>query len=492
MKLGIDFGTSFSLPAASYLGSQVILLPSGKYGIPSVFYYDTWEGVLIGEEAEDAGQGDAAKFLKREIKLELNSSFTADGKTFSAVEIVGSILQNVVETAINTAQTKLINDSLEGVVISVPAAFEHNEKEFIKKAAELPKSLGGPELNVLGFIKEPVAAALAYYNTSLEDNTQILVYDLGGGTCDLAVVEAQSASREKYIVLESEMIRIGGKDWDERIAQYITTEVEKLAGVPIRYNRAYQEKIKRAAIAAKHAFSEKAGASYRDRVRAKVEINGKVYQVPITRTMLDELTGDLLYKTINLAKELVSRPNCQNINKIICVGGGSNMPQVIESLNREFPEMEVHVFEPEKAIAVGAAIYADKKAAGFVSDIAPYSYGIRCYDDYDKNPNKFVVINLIRKGDRLPKTQRHGFATPTEGLTTLSFKVYESSISDESYDEENIYGEYILEVELDMPPNVPKDYSVKVDMTLTTDGLIKVYADDLKGHAKEGRMLINY
>ena len=131
MKIGIDFGTSYSLPAMPYLDTNIVLLPSGKYGIPSVFYYDEWEGVLVGEEAENAGQGEEAKNLKREIKLELNSGFVADGKTFSAKQIVGYILNNVKENALAAANAKLINDELEGVVISVPAAFSHNEKEII-------------------------------------------------------------------------------------------------------------------------------------------------------------------------------------------------------------------------------------------------------------------------------------------------------------------------------------------------------------------------
>ena len=158
MKIGIDFGTSFSLPAVPYLDTNIVLLPSGKYGIPSVFYYDEWEGVLVGEDAENAGQGEEAKNLKREIKLELNSNFVADGRSFSAKQIVGYILNNVKENALSAAKAKLMNEDLEGVVISVPAAFSHNEKEFIKQAAEIPASQGGPGLNVLGFIAIPVSA----------------------------------------------------------------------------------------------------------------------------------------------------------------------------------------------------------------------------------------------------------------------------------------------------------------------------------------------
>ena len=110
MKLGIDFGTSFSLPAVTVLDTSVVLLPGGKYGIPSVFYYDEWEGVLVGEAAENAGQGEEAANLKREIKLELNSTFTADGKVFTARQIVGYILNHVKENALSAARAKLINE----------------------------------------------------------------------------------------------------------------------------------------------------------------------------------------------------------------------------------------------------------------------------------------------------------------------------------------------------------------------------------------------
>ena len=123
MKIGIDFGTSFSLPATFYLDQNILLLPGGKYGIPSVFYYDEWAGVLIGEGAERAGQGNNAKNLVREIKLDLRSTFAVDDKTFSAKQIVSYILRYVQDCAITTAREKLIEDPLEGVVISVPAKF---------------------------------------------------------------------------------------------------------------------------------------------------------------------------------------------------------------------------------------------------------------------------------------------------------------------------------------------------------------------------------
>ncbi|MFI3326772.1 MAG: Hsp70 family protein [Clostridia bacterium] len=484
MKLGIDFGTSFSVPATSYLGQNIILLPDGKYGVPSVFFYSDWEGILIGEGAEQAGQGDEAKNLKREIKLALNSKFTVDKEIFTAKQIVGHILSFIKDSAINTASTKLINEPLEGVVISVPARFSHNEKEVIKQAAEIPSSQGGPEFNVLGFIKEPVAAALAYFETALEDNTKVLVYDLGGGTCDIAIVEANSSLQEKYTVIDSDMIRLGGKDWDSKLEQYILNEVEKQSGENLSNNAGYLEKIKREAIITKHSFSECIAGQYRNRVRARVEINGRTYTVPITKALFDELTIDLFYKTLNLTKTLLDRNDGNSITNIICVGGGSNMPQVNEGLKRMFPSKTIQIFEPEKAIAVGAAIYAQycSDKTDFLSDIAAFSYGSRCLKDHAKNFEDLIVVNLIKKGDKLPNTSKHGFSTVIDNQRQVLFRIIENLNIVDEYDYDKHNDPHIMDVILEMPPNMPEGTSVTLYMTLTMDGIIEVKADDNNGH----------
>lgn len=497
MKLGIDFGTSFSLGATIHLGMKTILLPGGTYGIPSVFYYDGDEGVLIGEEAEAAGQGNLAKNLKREIKLELNSTFVADGKKFSAKEIVGYILRYVKEVSLQIAQQNNINEPLEGAVISVPAAFMTNEKEFIRAAAEIPTARGGPGLKVLGFIKEPVAAALAYFDTPLTDNTKILVYDLGGGTCDVAIVKSDSHAAEKYTVIDSDMLRVGGKDWDEKIQGYITNELEKKSGIAVHGNPAYTEKIKRAAIAAKEGLSEKKfDGSYRDKVKAKIEINGRNYTVEINKSMFNELTLELFQKTLKMTRTLLDKNGIDTIDKIICVGGSSNMPQVIEGLKKAFAGKEIQVYKPETAVAIGAAIYAqfcepDRKLVPVLSDIAPYSYGIRCYEDYDKNPDREIVVNLIFKGNRLPKKAQHGFLTTFDNKKALSFKVFESTLTKEDCELYEV-GDYVMEVRLPLPHRPPRNTHVDVTMTLNADGLIEVIADDGKGHVISGEKHLNF
>ena len=491
MKIGIDFGTSFSLPATVYAGNPITLLPGGKYGIPSVFYYGEGE-ILIGEEAEAAGLGDQAQNLKREIKMELQQPFYADGRTFTPKEIVGSIINYVIDVGVQTANTKLIDEDLEGVVISVPAAFTHNEKEYIRDAVE--ENCKG--VRVLGLIKEPVAAALAYFQASLKDHTKVLVYDLGGGTCDVAIVEANKNVDGKYKVLESDMRRVGGKDWDSKLAVYITHELCKQTGLSLN-SVEYQEKIKRAANSAKHDFSKKRiGGGYKDRVVARVEINGRMQSVTITRGMFDEMTMGLFYETLRMTKSVIQKSGYNDIDKIVCVGGGSNMPQVIEGLTNAFGD-KVQVFEPEKAIAYGAAIYAEACGIGgvasgkkLVQDIAAFSYGIKTHDGYDYS-NEYI-LNLIQKNVSLPFVSHHVFTPMENNQRYVTFSVYESSIEKERCMVEEVPDEFILSVDLKLPPNTPRTASIDVDMSLTNDGLLEIKARDQNGNRCEAKKQLNF
>lgn len=494
MKLGIDFGTSFSLPATQYRGEGYILLPGGTYGIPSVFYYDSVDDLpLVGTVAEDAGQGENSSSLIREIKMSLSSNVKSGGKTFSGSQVAGYILAKVKEIALSTAEEKAIDERLEGVVISVPAAFGHNEKELILQAARMPESEGGPGFNILGLVKEPVAAALAYFKASLADHTQILVYDLGGGTCDVAIVEADSTQAEKYRVIDADMKRIGGRDWDKRLADYIAHEIQKQAGINVSSNSAYMERIKRAAVKVKHDFSEKIAGKYRDKVSARIDIEGRTRTVQVTKTIFDELTSELFLETVKLTQQLITRNPGVNISKFICVGGSSNMPQVKEGIRSAFPDFDIRIYEPEKAIAYGASIYAESCGTGIslLSDIAPFSYGIRTYQDYKRGYE--IIVNLIRKADRLPKTQSHYFYTLADNQPRVSFKVYESDIKEDRYD--YVYddkNEPIMDVILEIPPIYPKDTRLSVDMTLTESGIIEVTAKDENGHTQKGRKQLHF
>lgn len=481
------------------MDNSTLLLPGGTYGVPSVFFYSREEGILIGEDAEDAGQGTAARFLKREIKLALDSEVILDGKRFTAEDIVSYMLKYIVDIAAYTAQTKLIvedaENAVEGAVISIPAAFKNNEKELIRRALERSSSQGGAGCRLLGFIKEPVAAALSYFNTSLEDQTAILVFDLGGGTCDVAIVMADSRQEEKYVVVDSEMIRVGGRNWDQKISAYLTGELQKRTSENLTSSAMYQEKIRQAAVNAKHGFSVKDfRGGYKQKVTAHVDIAGSRESVVITQAMFDELTRECLNKTIELVKKVIARNPGIHISKMVCVGGGSNMPQVIQRLQQEFPRYDFRIYEPEKAIALGAAIYAQHRtaAASYVRDIAAFSYGIRCYDDYDKDPNKLVVMNLIKKGKKLPERYVRRFFTVTENQETVTFYVFESDNYQDKYDYNMRDEDAIMHVAFHPPKNAPKGYCMNVELLLTQDGLLEIHAKDQTGQDISTQTYLNF
>ena len=478
MFLGIDFGTSFSQVSTMYLGQPLLLLNPGEYGIPSEFYYDADCGVLIGQDALDAGQGNAAANLVSEVKMAILSgkSFTLDGRTFTAKEIVKEIYKALVIKAVQVAKKRSITTAIEGVVISVPAKFGIQERYLIAEAAK--DCLGSQKLPIRAIIKEPVAAAIAYYSTELENNRHLLVYDLGGGTCDVALVRSDASLAEHYTVVDSDMVRLGGRDWDEELVKYITQIIESKSGVRIRGNVGFEEKIRRTAISVKHDLSDPSKA----RSIARVELNGRIYTTPVSRTVFDEITSHLLRQTFDCLQDVYDRnaPSCQ-IDEIICVGGSSNMLQVEEGLLKRFPQCRIRLYEPEHAVVNGAAIYANMPQKENLVDVASFSYGTDSNTHYGFSDNREIVSNIIIRGTKLPAARSKTYRPSKERQQAVVFNIFESEYQDESFDFSSPDKRFVGTVRLVLPPDSPKSLVLTCRLRLNTEGMLDVEASEPSG-----------
>ena len=494
MYLGIDFGTSFSQVATIYLDNPLLLLSPGEYGIPSVLYYDDLNDILVGQDALDAGQGNDAANLITEVKMKLHNPYVVLGnKVFSTKEIVREIIKYIVQRAVQIAKTRSISTKIEGVVLCVPAKFGMQERGLIYEAArqclkELPtmelRALGvypGEGLCISDIIKEPVAAALSYYRSEAENNKRILVYDLGGGTCDIALIRADESLMEHYDVEDSDMIRLGGRDWDQRLVNHIANQLKNVAKIDIMGNPGYEEKVRRAAITVKHKLSD----PNKTRAIAQIEINGRMYPIQVQRNVFDEITCDLLRSTLDCLQSVYDGcPNSSDIQDIICVGGSSNMLQVQEGIRKRFPQCNVKVHLPEHAVVSGASAYAEmlagKKGNGIqVSDIASFSYGVKVYLDYSKDPEHEVISNILLKGSKLPASYVKPYS-PVTNTSSLVFNIYESECTKQNYELTEPSMRYIGQVTLNVPGMTPET-SVNCQIQLNCQGMLEVTATHPNG-----------
>lgn len=481
MKIGIDFGTSFSLPAGLIDGRPSALLPSGEYGVPSVFYYDSEIGVQVGVAAEENSDFQPGN-VKRNIKMEISSGtgpFTADGKSFTTTQICGYIFREVARVAEEECKRReLIDQKIEGAVVSVPAAFNLRELNVIRSAAQLSKREDGAGLRVLRFIREPVAAAISYFNApNAEDEKTILVYDLGGGTCDVALVRSDHQSDEWYHVLESEMVRIGGRDWDKLLVELVKRKYQAHAG-SMTFDTEAESRIYRQAIRAKHNLSSQ------DSARVSVVLNGRSHSCVITKEEFERATESILNRTMGLVGTLMRK--CQTeVDYIVCVGGSSNMPQVRKAFECRYPNIPVKLYDPSNAIAFGAAIYAEHlDDEYYLRDICKFSYGGRYIEDFEKyhDKDRQRIWNVIYKGSPLPASGTTTSTKIEDGMTDSYIALYESECTDDVYLPEK--GVCIGSVSISGLRNSKKGDKTILTMTIDQSGLMQVEAVDMRTEKK--------
>lgn len=487
MFIGVDFGTTMSQAATINFGRMFPLLREGVYGVESLFYYDCAQGPIVGREAGDAGQGKYAQNLVRDVKMNLDKTFNLDGRDYAPAEIIREIYKNVIMEAQETAENNSIEKTIEGIVLSHPAKFNVQECNLIRNAAAFCMP-DGTELKITGMIKEPVAAALSYYHLNpLANGTPILVYDLGGGTCDIALVVSDTTTKQSFKVIDSSMVRRGGRDWDKVLMDYAIEkfELEANGSIDIRSNAGYMEKVRRAVIEAKHALS----TSVYTQIRA--EFNGEMSRTSISREVFEELTASLLDETLDELEAVYNRnaDKTANVFEIICVGGASHMPQVREGIQSRFPNCTVKVSQPAYAVVNGTAIYASllgseaetEVETPVVQDILPFSYGIRC-----KKKDEFVIQNILIKGSKYPACLESDKFRIQGCGSDVNIEIYESECSEDVFSCNSGKGEKPVGSILFKMPSGAKEND-KVFCTLSTPDMsvINVKARNERGEHVE-------
>ncbi len=515
---GIDLGTTYSCIAYVDEHGRPVVVPNAENETttPSVVYFEGKDSIVVGNTAKEQAEIVPERCVTT-VKRNMGNpdwEFAADGKVYKPQDISSFILRKVVEDA-----QAITGDSIKDVVITCPAYFGLNQKEATKQAG----ALAG--LNVLYVIPEPTAAAIAYGMEQETDQT-ILVYDLGGGTFDVTLIRV--AAGEITVLTTGGDDKLGGRNWDEAVVDYLAHGFEAETGTAateVTGNReTYQGMLNSAERAKKKLSSALA-------TKEKVQHDTDRATVEITRQKFDEITGPYLERTISLTKDLLARAAAKGhsaLDKVLLVGGSCYMPQVLARVAREIPA-EVKMFDPNQAVAKGAAIFGFKcfldreikiRIAGqtgekpdevrpdaapaavreqaqrevaeslglalpsvrkltnaTIKNVSSKSFGLVVLD---RATNTEVVTNLIVIDDPVPKTTTQKFSTHSEGQTDVELVLMENQ--DRGGPGKHVAVSACEEIRrevLEFGRGLPTGSPIEVTFALGPDGLLSVDSRDL-------------
>ncbi|WP_423799929.1 Hsp70 family protein [Neobacillus sp. SAB-20_R2A] len=505
---GIDLGTTYS--CISYMDEhyKAVVIPNseGERITPSVVFFEDTDGeqpnIIVGSVAKESAKlfpSDVSLFIKRQMGT--NLPFYRGNEKYRPEEISAYILRKLVQDA-----EVHIGEKIEDVVITVPAYFGINEKEATQRAGEIAG------LNVVGLIPEPTAAAIAY-GLSKDSHKKVLVYDLGGGTFDVTLIDISLESIE--VIVTGGDHNLGGKDWDDAIIGYLSDQFKEKTGI--------EEDILEDEETAQllQLEAEKAKKTLTSRKNAPIAVihGSERVRIELSREKFEELTEHLLERTIELTKLMLEEAKKKGegkdrIDEIILVGGSTRMPQVQARLSKEF-NVSINVFDPDEAVAKGAALYGMQKsvqdwvkskvkeseAKGVDSDkavddaidelvsknpaigaastvqslinktiinVTSKSFGIVAFDENEEKK----VFNLIKKNDQLKADVTSPFGTHETDQQSVLLEIMESEVSDDLLEIENAVkiGEAILE----LPAGLPEGSQIEVSFILNEDGRLFV------------------
>ena len=466
---GIDLGTTNSCIAV--IGEdglpQVIKNLDDEFTTPSVVCYEDDGECYVGVEAKRSMNVEYDRivaFIKREMSNEKYDR-KIDDIEITPVATSALILKKVVDDANEQRRMEGLPE-IHKAVVTVPAYFGNMECELTKQAGQIAG------LEVLDLLNEPTAAALSYGVKGLEGKT-FMIYDLGGGTFDVSIMRMKNGVLDTLATDGDQ--HLGGIDWDIALLDYLLMSND----LGITY-----EDIKKESDTGKMLNQVeicKKNLSKSDKVSYKFKYNRKQFTGDISRSVFEELTEDLLERTIDIIHhaQKISREPDVKIDEIILVGGSSYMPMIKKKLQKEFScPIRLDNLEPDRAVAKGAAIHAanilgsTKSKVKIGTDLASRSYGVRCISP----EGKLHVWNIIKRTDDLVYEGKYsGFCTSDDNQTSVIIAIYENISEKDSMDVDKCT--LIEEKVLSWGFPVPKGTTVYSFVSRNSDGTVRIWLE---------------
>ncbi len=458
--VGIDLGTTNSVIAA-VIGSEpeIIANAEGSRTTPSVVAFTKEGERLVGQVAKRQSITNPERTITS-IKREMGTDHKTkiDDKEYTPQEISAMTLQKLKTDAEN-----FLGEKITQAVITVPAYFTDSQRQATKDAG----TIAG--LEVLRIINEPTAAALAY-GLDKKGDQKILVFDLGGGTFDVSVLELGDDVVE--VKATSGNNRLGGDDFDQRIVDYVADEFKKDQGIDLRNDRMALQRLIEAAEKAKVEISSVTSTDINLPFITATQDGPKHLNVPLTRAKFDELTADLVEKTMGPTRQALkdAELKADDIDRIILVGGSTRIPAVQEAIRKLLGQDPHKGVNPDEVVAMGAAYQAavlggDAKDV-LLLDVTPLSLGIETLGG--------VYTKIIERNTTIPTEKKQIFSTAADNQSSVEIHVLQGERAMAA--DNKTLGRFMLDGIPPAPRGVPQ---VEVSFNIDANGIVNVSAKDL-------------